>query len=86
MNVENVTFFDSFRVEHIPKKIENSLEKKTNITNNYRIQAFNSRMCQYFCIGFIDFMLKRKSLLECINLFSPKEYNKNHKIILKYFS
>ena len=43
-------------------------------------------MCGYFCIGFIDFMLKGKSLLEYTNLFSPNEYKKNDKIILKYFN
>ena len=42
-------------------------------------------MYEYFCIGFIDFMLKWKSLLEYTNLFSPNEYEKNGKIILKYF-
>ena len=42
-------------------------------------------MCGYFCIGFIDFMLKGKSLLAHTNLFSPNEYKKNEKIILKYF-
>ena len=42
-------------------------------------------MCGYFCIGFIDFMLKGKILLEYPNLFSPKESKKNEKIILKYF-
>ena len=36
-------------------------------------------------MGFIDFMLKRKSLLEYTNLFSPHDYEKNDKIILKYF-
>ena len=41
-------------------------------------------MCEYFCIGFIDFMLKSKNLLEYADLFSPNEY-KNDKIILKYF-
>ena len=43
-------------------------------------------MCAYYCIGFIDFMLKGKSLLEHTNLFSSNEYKKNHKIMLKYFS
>ena len=42
-------------------------------------------MWRYFCIGFIDFMLKGKSLLEYTNLFSPNGYEKNDKIILKYF-
>ena len=41
-------------------------------------------MCGYFCIGFIDFMLKSKSLLDDTNLFFPYEYEKNQ-IILKYF-
>ena len=49
--------------------------------NIYRIQAFGSVMYQYFCIGFIDFMLKGKSLLKYKNLFSPNDYGKNDKII-----
>ena len=43
-------------------------------------------MCGYFCIGFIDFMLKGKSFLDYANSFSPDDYEKNDKIILKYFS
>ena len=39
----------------------------------------------YFCIGFIDFMLKGKILLDYTNLFSLNEYLKNEKIILQYF-
>ena len=42
-------------------------------------------MCGYFRIGFIDFMLKGKSLLKYTDLFSPDDYEKNEKIILKYF-
>ena len=42
-------------------------------------------MCRYFCIGFIDFMLKGKTLLNYTDLFSPSEYEKNYKIMLKYF-
>ena len=55
------------------------------ITNIRRIQACNSIMCRYSCIGYLDFMLKAKSLLDYPNLFSPNEYEKNDKIILKYF-
>ena len=40
-------------------------------------------MCGYFCIGFINFKLKGKSLLEYTNLFSPNYYEKNGKIIPK---
>ena len=38
-----------------------------------------------FCIGFVDLMLKCKSLLEYTNLFSPNDYGKNDKTILKHF-
>ena len=41
-------------------------------------------MCGYLCIGFIDFMLKVKSLTDYTNLFSPNDYGKNDKIIPKY--
>ena len=58
---------------------------KNVVTHIYRVQAFDSTMCGYFCIEFIDFMLKGKSLLEYTNLFSPNGYEKNNKIILKYF-
>ena len=85
MNAENVTYFDSFGVEHIPKEIRKFIGNKNVKTNIYRIQAYDSIMCGYFCIGFIDFMLKGKSLLEYKNLFSPNKYKKNNKIILKYF-
>ena len=58
---------------------------KNVVTHIYRVQAFDSTMFGYFCIEFIDFMLKGKSLLEYTNLFSPNGYEKNNKIILKYF-
>ena len=71
VNAENVTYFDSFGVEHIPKEIRKFIVNKNIKTNIYRMQAYYSIMCGYFCIGFIDFMLKGKSLLEYTNLFSP---------------
>ena len=58
---------------------------KNIITNVYKIQANDLIMCGYFCIGFIDFMLKGKSLLDYTNLFSPNEYEKNDTMTLKYF-
>ena len=42
-------------------------------------------MCGYFSIEFIDFMLKDQSSLNYTNLFSPNDYEKNDRIILKYF-
>ena len=85
VNDNNVTYFDSFGVEHIPKEIKKFSGNKNIITNIYRIQTYESITCGYFCIGFIDFMLKGKSLLEFTNLFSPNDYEKNDKIRLKYF-
>ena len=84
VNAKNVTYFDSFGVEHIPKEIRKFIGNKNNITNIYRVQGYDSIMCGYFCIGFIDFMLKGKSLLDYTNLF-PNDYENNDKIILKYF-
>ena len=69
-------------MELIPKDIKKSIGNR-NITNIYRIQADNLIICRYFCIGFIDFMLKGKGLLDYTNLFSPNDYEKNDKIILK---
>ena len=85
MIAENLTYFDSFGVEHIPKEIRKFTGNKNSAKNFYRIQTYHSIMCGYFCIGFIDFMLKGKSLLEHKNVFSPNESEKNAKIILKHF-
>ena len=71
---DNVTSFDSFRVQHILKEIEKFIGNKNIITNIYRVQAYDSIMCEYFCIRFIDFMLKDKSLLEYRDLFSPNDH------------
>ena len=78
-------YFDSFGVEHIPKEIKKFIRNKNKITNIYRIQAYDLIMCGYLCTGFIDFMLKGKSLRDYTNLFSPNDYENNDKIILKYF-
>ena len=83
INAKNLTYFDSFGVEYIPKEIRKFVGKKNITTNIYRIQAYDSIMCGHFCIEFIDFMLKDKRLFEYTNLFSPNDYEKNNKIILK---
>ena len=85
VNVKNITHFANFGVEHIQKEIRKFIRNKNIITNIYRTQAYYSVMCGYFCTGFIDFMLKDKSLLEHTNLFSTNDYEKNYKIISKYF-
>ena len=42
-------------------------------------------MYEYFSIGFIDVMLKGKSLVDYTILFSSNDYQKNDEIVLKYF-
>ena len=63
-----ITYFDYFDVEHRHKTI-----------NIFRIQADNSIVWGYFCIGFIGFMFAGRSL------FSPYYFMKNDKTILTYY-
>ena len=63
LNDNNVTYLDSVWVELLPKEIRKTIGKKNILTIIYRIQAYNSIMCRYFCIGFIEFMSKGKSVL-----------------------
>ena len=74
VNGYNIIYFDNFGVEHIPKEIKKIIGNKKIITSTYRIQAYDSIKCGYFCIGFIDFMLKDEILLHYTNLFSPYDY------------
>ena len=87
LHVENndVTYFDCIGVEYIPKEIKSFINSKSIKTNIVRIQANHSVMWGYFCILFIHFMFKGKSLTEYTNLFSPNNFVKNDGIILKYF-
>ena len=55
VNANNIVYFHSLGVEHIPNEIKKFL------------------------------MLKGKSLLDYTNLFYPNDYEKNDKMILKYF-
>ena len=89
-----VIYFDSFGVEHIPKEINkfignsdttksSSLERiKSNI---FRIQAYDSMMRGYFCMEFINYMLKDKTLLDNTNLFSPNDFKKNDRVVKRIF-
>ena len=85
VNNNNITYFDSFGVEHIPKEIKTFINNKNITTNIFRIQAYDSIMCRYFCIGFIDFMLTGKTLTEFTDIFSSNNFKKNNDIFLKYF-
>ena len=91
-NNNNVIYFNSFGVKHIPKEIKafinrplSSALQNKNIKTNFRVQAYDSIMCGYFCIGFTDLKLAGKTLTEYANLFSPNNFKKNDDIILNYF-
>ena len=82
-------YFDSFGIEHIPiqinKFINNDTTKSSSLerieSNIFRIQAYDSIMCGYFFIEFINYMLKGKKLLDYTNLFSPNDSKNNDRVI-----
>ena len=80
-----IVYFDSFGVEHIPEEIKKFIGNKNIKANIFRVQANNSVMCGYFCIGFIDFILAGKTLTDYTNFFSPHDFDKNDQIIFSYF-
>ena len=80
VNNKTVTYFDSFGIEHLPKEVKNFIGNRNIMTNIYRIQNYDSIMCEYFGIGFIDYMFMGKSLTDYTNLFSPSNLKKNDDI------
>ena len=68
----------------------NMLLKKLEFIGNKTIaiiswvQANDSVMCGYFCIGFIDFMLGGKKMTDYTSLFSPYDFKKTDDIILTF--
>ena len=85
VNNKTITYFDSFGIEHIPKDVKKFIGNTHIVTNIYRIQNYDSIMCGYFCIGFIDYIFMGKSLTDYTNLFSPNNFKRNDDIILNYF-
>ena len=80
-----IVYFNSFGVEHVPEEIKEFVGNKNIKANIFRVQANNSVMYGYFCIGFIDFMLAGKKLSDFTRLFSRYDFEKNDSIILSYF-
>ena len=73
VNNKTIIYFDSFGIEHIPSEIMKFIDRKNIMTNIYRTQAYDSIMCGYFCIGFINFMFNGNSLTDYTSLFSPND-------------
>ena len=81
-----INYFDGFGVEHVLKEIEKIIGHKNIKSNIFRIEASNSIICEYFCIGFIDFMLAGKTLIDNTRFFSPYDFEKKKDhITLNYF-
>ena len=85
VETNEVIYFDSFGIEHVPKEItkfignsttkSSSLERNKKIKANiFRIQVYDSITCGYFCIEFINYILKSNTLLDYSNLFSPNDF------------
>ena len=85
MRNNDITYFDSFGVEHIPKEIKTFIGLSSLIKTNIRIQAYDSIISGYFCFGFLDFMVAGKALTEFTNPFSANNFKRNDHIILNYF-
>ena len=80
-----IFYFDSFGVEHIPEEIKEFIGNKNIKANIFRVQANNLIMCGYFCIGFIDFMFANKKLSDFTSFFFLMTLKRNEGIILSYF-
>ena len=64
--------FQKKLIDNVPKEIEMFIDKSIVVTNIFRTQAYDSIMCGYFCIEFIDFMLKGNTLTDFTKLFFTK--------------
>ena len=80
-----VIYFDSFGIEHTPEEIDKFIGNKKIKASIFRIQAYDSIMCGYFCIEFVNYMLKGKKLLDYTNLFSPNDFKNNDQVIKRIF-
>ena len=75
-----------FSIEHIPEEINKFIGNNKKIKANiFRIQAYDSIMCRYFRIEFINYMFKGKTLLNYTNLFSPNDFKKKDRVIKRIF-
>ena len=84
-NRNEIAYFDSFSVEHVPEEIKGIVGNKNIKANIFRVQASNSIMCGYFWIAFIDLMPSGKKLTDFPSMFSPYEFQKTDGITLSYF-
>ena len=70
-NIDVTLFLSELNI--FQKRLEHLSVIKTQ-KQFFRIQTYNSIMCRYFCIEFLDFMLAGKTLTKSTNLFSPNNF------------
>ena len=80
-----VVCFDSYGVEHIAEEIKKFIGSKTVKLVIYRTQHFQSIICGYFSILFLEHMFKGKTINDFTNLFSPWDFKKNDEIVSRFF-
>ena len=56
----NINYFDSFGLKHIPKEFKIFVDKSIVVTNIFRIQAYDSVMCGYSVLNLLILCLKAK--------------------------
>ena len=78
-------YFDSFGVEHVPREVVEFIRSDVVIKNIFRIQSYDSIMCGYYCIKFIEYMFAGKRLTDFTGLFSPNDFDKNDETIKGMF-
>ena len=71
-----IVYFDSFGIEHVPEEIKEFIRNKNIKASIFWVESNNSKMCRYFCIGFIYFMLAGKALVDFTSLFSLCDFEK----------
>ena len=77
-------YFDYFGTEYIPQEI---LKTKSKINQSVTTCLKYSMMIALCVVLFycFQFLIAGKTLLDYANLFSSNDYQKNDKIIYKYF-
>ena len=81
VKTNEAVYFDSFGIKHILNEINEFIGNKNIKSNIFRLQSYDSIMCGYYCIEFINYMLQGKALLDYTNLFSPNDFKKNDQVI-----
>ena len=81
VNRNDRIYFDSFGVR--PLKEVEDLVQKDLYYNTYRLQAFDSNKCGYFCIDFINNVRGFKSFHDWLMKFDVIDFEKNDEVVMQ---